>query len=847
MASVVFKAKFGDTLRRFNVSIKDDEQLNLDMNGLRMKVLSLFNLASDADIKLTYVDEDGDVVALVDEEDLHDVIRQCLNPVRINVLLNTDRTAKSFGRLSGTSTPIRSPRAQQPVPNLNASIAEILKFVPAPFQETLSKLSLDMALKAVTSAPVFAEAELIELLSSRGISIPDLVSQSQVDPVASTQSGASRVVDPSLAKDPEALKDGSNLQKVPSGSKVVDIGTMITQEQLDLGHKSRCTGTSGNTAPVSTIGLSGSISKSLKNVNLAPAAPKTFSNDVISVDHVLNGSKFAASGRSADPTKHSTTVPPQCAEFGGGGANVLYPTDAGNSSKVPTGNSAMLPYSWTAYTNTCPFSGVPLSTEPYVPPKPAAPIPPFRRGYHHIDGAVVFHRGVLCDGCGVNPITGPRFKSKVKEDYDLCSICFSEIGNEADYVRIDRPASFRQPWPLKGFYQPLKPQWVRPSHPPHVMRSCGMKPVRPRLDSRFILDVNVMDGTILSPSTDFTKIWRMRNNGTTVWPKGTQLIWIGGDRFSTTNLVELEIPVDGLPEEKELDVAVDFKAPELPGRYVSYWRMALPSGQKFGQRVWVLIQVATVAEDSASFGCGGINLNLPPESDGRVAQVIDVDVEPLLPSGLDLNKAKETVRCSADEESNNFLSGSIPKPGEAADKKINLLGASLSEPHNSETAGESGKQCLAEKPSDSNDLNFPINDTLIVGSGVSEPLPSEVSIVSYPVVDLSTPTVPISAPVLDVPASSAWLSGNRDVEQTLLKELEDMGFKQVDLNKEILRRNEYDLEQSVDDLCGAPEWDPILEELNEMGFCDREMNKKLLKKNNGSIKCVVMDLIAREE
>lgn len=41
----------------------------------------------------------------------------------------------------------------------------------------------------------------------------------------------------------------------------------------------------------------------------------------------------------------------------------------------------------------------------------------------------------------------------------------------------------------------------------------------------------------------------------------------------------------------ELDIAVDFKAPELPGRYISYWRMGSPSGVKFGQRVWVLIQV----------------------------------------------------------------------------------------------------------------------------------------------------------------------------------------------------------------------------------------------------------------
>jgi len=53
----------------------------------------------------------------------------------------------------------------------------------------------------------------------------------------------------------------------------------------------------------------------------------------------------------------------------------------------------------------------------------------------------------------------------------------------------------------------------------------------------------------------------------------------------------MQIPVNGFPIEKELDVAVDFTAPSRRGRYVSYWRMASPSGQKFGQRVWVLIQV----------------------------------------------------------------------------------------------------------------------------------------------------------------------------------------------------------------------------------------------------------------
>ena len=81
----------------------------------------------------------------------------------------------------------------------------------------------------------------------------------------------------------------------------------------------------------------------------------------------------------------------------------------------------------------------------------------------------------------------------------------------------------------------------------------------------------------------------------------------------------------------------------------------------------------------------------------------------------------------------------------------------------------------------------------------------------------------------------------------MLKELEEMGFKQIDLNKEVLRLNKYDLEQSVDDLCGYSEWDPLLEELDEMGFLDRAKNKKLLLKHNGSIKRVVLDLITGEK
>lgn len=53
-----------------------------------------------------------------------------------------------------------------------------------------------------------------------------------------------------------------------------------------------------------------------------------------------------------------------------------------------------------------------------------------------------------------------------------------------------------------------------------------------------------------------------------------------------------QVPADGLPVGQEIEVAVDFTAPPFSGQFISYWKMSTPAGQKFGQRVWVLIQVS---------------------------------------------------------------------------------------------------------------------------------------------------------------------------------------------------------------------------------------------------------------
>lgn len=34
------------------------------------------------------------------------------------------------------------------------------------------------------------------------------------------------------------------------------------------------------------------------------------------------------------------------------------------------------------------------------------------------------HEGVICNGCGLAPIKGARFKCKVCENFDFCENCF---------------------------------------------------------------------------------------------------------------------------------------------------------------------------------------------------------------------------------------------------------------------------------------------------------------------------------------------------------------------------------------------------------------------------------------
>ncbi|KAM0982361.1 hypothetical protein FF1_015338 [Malus domestica] len=82
------KVKVGDRVRHLRALVDNNGKLDLDMGGLRQEIRILCNLPPGADITLTYIDEDYDVVTLVDDNDLREAMRQHLKSFRIDVQMN---------------------------------------------------------------------------------------------------------------------------------------------------------------------------------------------------------------------------------------------------------------------------------------------------------------------------------------------------------------------------------------------------------------------------------------------------------------------------------------------------------------------------------------------------------------------------------------------------------------------------------------------------------------------------------------------------------------------------------------------------------------------------------------
>lgn len=101
-------------------------------------------------------------------------------------------------------------------------------------------------------------------------------------------------------------------------------------------------------------------------------------------------------------------------------------------------------------------------------------------------------------------------------------------------------------------------------------------------------DITVPDGTQFKPGEKFTKVWRLRNSGTSTWTPDYSLTFFGGAQMSAPSAVSVGSTV---APGSTVDISVDMIAPESPGTYRGFWKMRNATGEFFDYAVFVEIQV----------------------------------------------------------------------------------------------------------------------------------------------------------------------------------------------------------------------------------------------------------------
>ncbi len=123
--------------------------------------------------------------------------------------------------------------------------------------------------------------------------------------------------------------------------------------------------------------------------------------------------------------------------------------------------------------------------------------------------------------------------------------------------------------------QPTSQAPITTSTPVPTIQTGGTPIPRCTYLATFVADVTVPDDAYMNPGQAFTKVWRVRNDGTCAWGAGyplNALIFYNGNQFGAPYFV----PISGtVGAGQMLDISVNMVAPNTSGVYTSEWMFSL--------------------------------------------------------------------------------------------------------------------------------------------------------------------------------------------------------------------------------------------------------------------------------
>jgi hypothetical protein len=141
----------------------------------------------------------------------------------------------------------------------------------------------------------------------------------------------------------------------------------------------------------------------------------------------------------------------------------------------------------------------------------------------------------------------------------------------------------------------------------------------------FEKDVTIPDNTTLSAGEQFTKTWRLRNDGTCSWNSSYAIVFDRGDAMGGP--ASSTLTTTAVAPGETIDVSVVMIAPESPGTYQGYWKLRNPAGQVFGlgdekdKDFWVKIKVGPESGITYDFNIQAKNATWAGSGGGSAVEV----------------------------------------------------------------------------------------------------------------------------------------------------------------------------------------------------------------------------------
>jgi hypothetical protein len=95
----------------------------------------------------------------------------------------------------------------------------------------------------------------------------------------------------------------------------------------------------------------------------------------------------------------------------------------------------------------------------------------------------------------------------------------------------------------------------------------------------FVADVTIPDNTQMASGQSFTKVWRLRNDGTCPWNEEYQVVFVDGAAMSNNTPLSIANTVQ---PGATVDLSVELVAPSSAGTYTGNYQIRNPQGDLFG-------------------------------------------------------------------------------------------------------------------------------------------------------------------------------------------------------------------------------------------------------------------------